>query len=129
VVGYLVAYGRMLAGAERPFDEEAYRELVRRDVDRARDFRSLQNPDAMEHGEGTSRPLSDVATPTLVVHGSADPMFPVEHGEALAEEIPGARLIRLEGAGHGVYREDWDVILAAIASHTKPGGRPPRPAG
>jgi pimeloyl-ACP methyl ester carboxylesterase len=118
VVEYLVAYGRLLAGGERPFDEDAYRDLVRREVDRAREFASLQNHGVMGHGEGPTGPLSEMAAPTLVIHGSADPMFPLEHGEALAEEIPGARLIRLDGAGHGVYREDWEAILPAIASHT-----------
>jgi pimeloyl-ACP methyl ester carboxylesterase len=45
-------------------------------------------------------------------------MFPIGHGEALAEEIPGARLLPLEGAGHGAYRPDWDAIVAAILEHT-----------
>jgi pimeloyl-ACP methyl ester carboxylesterase len=58
--------------------------------------------------------LSAIAVPTLVVHGTADPMFPIGHGEALAREIPGARLIRLEGAGHAVYRDDWETIVGAI---------------
>jgi pimeloyl-ACP methyl ester carboxylesterase len=121
VVEYLVAYGRVLAGGERPFDEDANRDLVRREVDRARDFASLQNHGVMQHGEGPTGPLPEMEAPTLVIHGSADPMFPLEHGEALAEEIPGARLIRLDGAGHGVYREDWDAILPAIESHTATG--------
>ena len=56
-------------------------------------------------------PLSSIAVPTLVIHGTADPMFPLEHGEALAEEIPGARLLTLEGAGHGVDRADWETIV------------------
>ena len=34
------------------------------------------------------------------------------------EEIPGARLLRLEGAGHGVDRADWDRIIPAILAHT-----------
>jgi pimeloyl-ACP methyl ester carboxylesterase len=118
VVEYLVAYWRVLAGGERPFDEDAYRDLVRREVDRARDLASLQNHGVMEQGGGTSRRLSEIAAPTLVIHGSADPMFPLGHGEALAEEIPGARLIRIDGAGHGMYHEDWDAILPAIESHT-----------
>jgi pimeloyl-ACP methyl ester carboxylesterase len=118
VVEYLVAYGRVLAGGERPFDADAYRDLVRRDVERARDFASLQNPGAIEHGEGSSRPVSEIAAPALVIHGGADPLFPLGHGEALAAEIPGAQLIRLDGAGHGVYREDWDTVLPAIVSHT-----------
>ena len=45
-------------------------------------------------------------------------MFPLEHGEALAAEIPGARLLTLEGAGHGVDRADWETIVAAILEHT-----------
>jgi pimeloyl-ACP methyl ester carboxylesterase len=59
-----------------------------------------------------------ITAPTLVIHGSADPMFPIEHAEALAEEIPDARLLRLEGAGHGVDRADWEVVGEAILDHT-----------
>ena len=63
-------------------------------------------------------PLSSINVPTLVIHGTADPMFPLGHGEALAEEIPGATLLPLEGAGHGVDRADWDTIVPAILEHT-----------
>ena len=45
-------------------------------------------------------------------------MFPLEHGEALADEIPGARLLTLEEAGHGVDRADWETIVRAIVEHT-----------
>jgi pimeloyl-ACP methyl ester carboxylesterase len=58
------------------------------------------------------------AAPTLVIHGTADPMFPIEHGKALAAAIPGARLLTLEAAGHGVYRADWEAIVEAILEHT-----------
>jgi len=54
----------------------------------------------------------------LVIHGTADPMFPLVHGQALAEEIPGARLLTLEGAGHGVDRADWETLVRAIVEHT-----------
>jgi pimeloyl-ACP methyl ester carboxylesterase len=40
--------------------------------------------------------------PTLVIHGTADPMFPAGHGEALTEEIAHARLLLIQGGGHGV---------------------------
>jgi pimeloyl-ACP methyl ester carboxylesterase len=72
----------------------------------------------MSHGEGSPKPLSSITSPTLVIHGTADLMFPIEHGEALAEEIPGARVLRLEGAGHGVDRADWEVVVEAILEHT-----------
>ena len=45
-------------------------------------------------------------------------MFPIEHGEALAEEIPGAKLLRLDGAGHGLDRADREDIVRAILEHT-----------
>ncbi len=114
VVEYLVGYSRMLAGDQRPFDEQAAEELVRRDVERARDVATLQNHDAIAGDERARRPLSSIAVPTLVIHGTADPMFPPAHGEALAEEIPGARLLRIEGAGHGIVRSDWETIADAI---------------
>jgi pimeloyl-ACP methyl ester carboxylesterase len=62
--------------------------------------------------------LSSVKVPTLVIHGTGDPMFPREHGEALAKEILGARLLWLEGAGHGVDRADWEAIARGIVEHT-----------
>ena len=56
--------------------------------------------------------------PALVIHGTADPMFPIAHGQALAEQIPGAKLLPLEGAGHGVDRADWETVARAILEHT-----------
>jgi pimeloyl-ACP methyl ester carboxylesterase len=118
VIDNMVEYTRLLAGGERPFDEDAARDLMRRDVERARDFAALQNHDAIPDDGHERGPLSAIVAPTLVVHGTADPMFPVEHGEALAQEIPGARLLRLQGAGHGLDRHDWDVVVSAILEHT-----------
>jgi pimeloyl-ACP methyl ester carboxylesterase len=118
VIDYLVAYSCVLAGERRPFDEAATRRLVRRDIERARDFAAVQNHDVLESGEAPSGSLSSINAPTLVIHGTSDPMFPIEHGEALAAEIPAARLMPLEGAGHGVYRYDWEAIAGAILEHT-----------
>jgi pimeloyl-ACP methyl ester carboxylesterase len=119
VIEYLVGYARMLAGDERPFDDEAARELVRRDVERARDIAASENHGAIASGEVPRDPLSSIAVPTLVVHGTADPMFPPEHGLALVDAIPGAELLVLNGAGHGVVRADWQAIVSAIIRHTR----------
>jgi pimeloyl-ACP methyl ester carboxylesterase len=43
--------------------------------------------------------LPEITAPTLVVHGAADPFFPVGNAEALAKEIPGATLRVLDGVG------------------------------
>jgi pimeloyl-ACP methyl ester carboxylesterase len=116
-IEYLVAYSRMLAGGERPFDEAAMRELVRRDVERARDFAAAQNHELLPEGEQPQRPLSAIQVPTLVIHGSADPMFPTEHGQAVANEIPNAQLRTLEHAGHGIDPTDRETIARAILEH------------
>jgi pimeloyl-ACP methyl ester carboxylesterase len=118
VVDYVVGYDRVLAGGERPFDEDAIRELVQRDVERSRDFASSENHGLLAEGDVPSAPLSSIGVPTLVIHGTADPMFPLEHGRALADEIPGARLLTLEQAGHGIERADWEAIAEAVHAHT-----------
>jgi pimeloyl-ACP methyl ester carboxylesterase len=46
--------------------------------------------------------LPELEVPTLVVHGRRDPFFPVGNGEAIAHEIPGARLLVLEQAATAI---------------------------
>ena len=74
--------------------------------------------DVLPDDERSREPLSSIIAPTLVIHGTADPMFPLGHGQALADEIPGARLLTLPAAGHGVDRADWQPIVNAILQHT-----------
>jgi pimeloyl-ACP methyl ester carboxylesterase len=117
VIDYLVDYSRVLAGG-RPFDEATIRELARRDVERARNFSAAQNHGVIPDGRQPQKPLSSITAPTLVIHGTADPMFPLDHGKALAAELPNARLLALEGAGHGIDPADWETIARAILEHT-----------
>jgi pimeloyl-ACP methyl ester carboxylesterase len=60
--------------------------------------------------------LPKIEVPTLVVHGRRDPFFPVGNGEAIAREIPGARLLVLEEAATAIpdaaAREIADAMLA-----------------
>ena len=118
VTRYLASYSRVLAGGQRSFDDTGISDLIRRDVGRARDVAARQNHDFITDDGRQRAPLSSITVPTLVIHGTADPMFPVGHGEALAEEIPGASLLRLKGPGHGVERPDWETIVRAILDHT-----------
>jgi pimeloyl-ACP methyl ester carboxylesterase len=121
VIDYVVADWRALSGGEREFDEERVRAIATREVERARDFATPQNHELIA-GDGAARAgVDSLAAPTLVIHGSADPLFPLEHGVALAEAIPGARLLILDGAGHGIDPDDWDRVAGAILEHTKEG--------
>ena len=63
-IEYLVGYARMLAGGRRPFDEAAVSELVRRDVERARDIAASENHGLIADGEPPRALLSSIAVPT-----------------------------------------------------------------
>ena len=106
----------------RPFDESRLREIAERVFDRTTNMESsMKNHWVIEEGEGApgQAELRSITAPTLVVHGTADPLFPFPHGEALAREIPNARLLPLEGMGHG-YPPDWawPVFVPALLVHT-----------
>lgn len=58
--------------------------------------------------------LPALALPTLVVHGRNDPFFPVGNGEALAREIPGARLLVLERAATAIPAGAAGQVAAAM---------------
>jgi pimeloyl-ACP methyl ester carboxylesterase len=58
--------------------------------------------------------LPELVIPTLVVHGRRDPFFPVGNGEALAREIPGARLLVLEQAATAIPDAAAEEVAAAM---------------
>ena len=120
-------YGVRTDEEVRQFASEAAYELVRRDVERSRDIAASENHGLIADGGPSRTPLSSIAVPTLVIHGDADPMFPLAHGQALAAEIPDARLLTLAGAGHGVDRADWETIVGAIEEQTHPDEQVPGP--
>jgi pimeloyl-ACP methyl ester carboxylesterase len=61
--------------------------------------------------------LGMVEVPTLVIHGTDDKVFSIEHGRKLAELIPGAEALFLEGVGHVFPYPDMGSINARILSH------------
>lgn len=60
--------------------------------------------------------LGDLGMPTLVVHGRADRFFPVGNGEALATQIPGARLLVLDDMATALPDTAAGEIAAAMLS-------------
>jgi pimeloyl-ACP methyl ester carboxylesterase len=64
--------------------------------------------------------LPELSTPTLVVHGRHDPFFPLGNGEALAREIPGARLLVLERAATRIPDSAAPQVAAAMLTLPAP---------
>ena len=102
------------------FDEIRVRALVERVVRRTPDMRpSLTNHHVMGDGEPVEATLADITAPTLVVHGTRDPLFPLGHGELLSREIPDATLLTLDDVGHEPPPPyTWETAVPAILDHT-----------
>ena len=63
--------------------------------------------------------ICQTTIPTLIIHGSDDPIIPVEHAIASAETIPNSTLKIIEGMGHGRPMVYDSTILEAILNHIK----------
>jgi pimeloyl-ACP methyl ester carboxylesterase len=61
--------------------------------------------------------LRMVTAPTLVIHGSVDPLVRLEGGKDTAASIPGAKLLMIEGMGHALPIPMWPQIIDAIDKH------------
>jgi pimeloyl-ACP methyl ester carboxylesterase len=61
--------------------------------------------------------LGSVKAPTLVIHGTVDPLVPPEGGKDTAASIPGAKLLMIEGMGHALPIPTWPEIIGAIDKH------------
>ena len=63
--------------------------------------------------------LGAISAPTLVMAGANDPATPPEHGDAIAECIPGASLQVIPGAAHLATVSNPDVVGHALAAHLR----------
>jgi pimeloyl-ACP methyl ester carboxylesterase len=114
-----VAMFTKLAG-KLPVDTAGLRDIARREIARATNFAAQQN-----HGlaVGASSPadrrrlLRKTSIPTLVVHGTEDPILPYPHGKALADAIPGATLLTFDGMGHDLPVQVWPRLIDAMLAN------------
>lgn len=63
--------------------------------------------------------LEALKVPALVIHGSADEMFPLPHGQATADAIAGAKLVVVEGLGHAISDAAARPVAQAVSSFVR----------
>jgi pimeloyl-ACP methyl ester carboxylesterase len=116
-IDYMVEDSRVIAGVAHPFDAVKARAFIERDHDRSNGYLNATNHGYLKMGDAWRGRLGDMRTPLLVIHGTADPIYPIEHGIALSEAVSGTTLVRIEGGGHELHMADWDTIIGAIVKH------------
>ncbi|HXA28884.1 MAG TPA: alpha/beta hydrolase [Candidatus Angelobacter sp.] len=112
-----VLYTPAFRAAHADFVEAEIAERGRHPV-RARAF-SAQYQAVREHDPWDRLPT--LRMPVLVLHGTEDAVIPPGNGEVLAERIPGARLVLLDGLGHLFWHEDPERAAQAILEFTQAG--------
>jgi pimeloyl-ACP methyl ester carboxylesterase len=118
VVDHLVLQARTFAGAGA-FDEASARAHAEAEAARTTDVQcAMTNIAFADHGPRWRERLGDITAPTLVLHGEDDPFFPIGNGEALAAEIPDARLVRLGRAGHRLPAHAVPIVAEELIAHT-----------
>lgn len=112
---------QILHGSGYPFDEAKAVALIAREQARARDFTASSNHAiAIRNSAPWRQRLREIRTPTLIVHGTEDPIFQAAHAEALLAEIDGAELMWLEGMGHVLPEGVWDELVPRLLAHVGP---------
>ncbi|GIP30191.1 acetyltransferase [Paenibacillus sp. J23TS9] len=119
VIDFSIRKWKILIGSKHPFDEAKTHQLIAADVKRTKNLAaSMFNHGLLTGGESLISRVKEINVPALVIHGTEDPIIPYAHGVALADEIPGARLLSLEGVGHELHENDWGTIIEAMTRHT-----------
>lgn len=123
----LVAFGmksaRVIGSPAYPAEEAALEERTRRNILRSNYPAGFARQMAAIYASGDRRPkLASIVAPTLVIHGTADPLVPPEGGRDTAANIPGAELLEIEGMGHDLPLPLVDRIADAIDGVAKRAG-------
>jgi pimeloyl-ACP methyl ester carboxylesterase len=115
-----VNYWRLVGSPVFEYDEAWIRKRAGKAFDRSvyPYGKTRQMLAIISSGNRTER-LKSIKAPSLIIHGSEDPLVPVEAGIDLARTIPGARLEIIDGMGHDIPEVAWSRIIGAIGEHTR----------
>ena len=123
----IVENWRLANGTKAPFDEIYWFKLIESAMEResknpeAKDlkFANLGNHTKaqMASTEPNLNVIKDISVPCLIIHGKEDPIFPVSHAEALAENIKKSKLVLVNDMGHALNPNYFDEIIKEIVVH------------
>ena len=109
---------KILNGSSFPYNEEKTRKLAGRVFDRS--FypvgQDRQMIAILANGNRKSK-LSSVNVPTLIIHGTDDPLVLIDGGKDTHDAIQGSELLIIDGMGHTLHPETWTQVTDAIKAN------------
>jgi pimeloyl-ACP methyl ester carboxylesterase len=110
-----------------PVEENLVRDIARRSYQRdpGREEDDVRQRAAVIASGSRRKRLGRLRIPTLVIHGTDDPVIRPKGGRATARAIPGSRLVTFPGLGHDLPRALWPAMIdeiCALARRTEPSG-------
>ena len=125
LVDFSVKFVKLIGSPAYPYEHNALATRVRTGIRRA------YRPDGLVRqmlaiGADNQRPtvLGNIKSPTLVLHGDADKLVPIECGHDTARRIPGARFVSVPGMGHDLPPQVSDILLGHIIPFLRQSGEP-----
>ncbi|WP_315761640.1 alpha/beta hydrolase [Sphingomonas sp. Y38-1Y] len=121
IVERAVIGGETLGSPGYPIDRAVRRVAAIKDYRRGYHPAGIARQTAAIVASGDRRALlRAIKAPTVVIHGTVDPLVPIEAGRDTAANIPGARMIEVAGMGHdlpdALVPEVVDAIVAVASS-------------
>ena len=118
IMKHYVELLRVIGSPAYPMEESQVRERIMAGLNRSyAPMGTLRQMVAIAADTGRAKELSGVSTPTLVIHGRADPLVPFACGQDTAKRIPGARLFAIDGMGHDLPPEVITRLLPPMLGH------------
>jgi pimeloyl-ACP methyl ester carboxylesterase len=112
-----------IIGSRGALEDEAWRRgrferFWDRGIDPAGTARQIM---AIVAGGDRTAALADVHAPTVVVHGDADTLVPLDGGQATARAVPGAELVVIEDMGHELPPGAWPQVVPRLVANARRG--------
>lgn len=112
---FMLGIAELSNGSAHPFDADAAGAQINAVINRAENMQSAFNHAMITADLAPNHKAANITAPVLVIHGSEDPVLPLQNGEAIAR-LTNADLLVLQGTGHELHADDLDEIVEAIAS-------------
>jgi len=113
-----LAFLRRISSTDLPLDEQEEIQLMEEDFQRnATPNNTLLHVCAIGFTPYTKEITANISCPTLIVHGTIDPIFPKEHGLDLHAAIPHSKLLLIEQMGHDLHADRYALLLDAFSQN------------